>query len=139
MAGTLLAAREAVMSPIRPYLREAGVTEQQWRVLRVLADGGELDLSSLAEAALLHPPSVTRILKDLVDRRLIRRDSDQTDGRRSLVRLTDAGRALMDHTAAFTSRLVDRNRSAFGADRLANLQRELKELTSALRKAHTSD
>ena len=79
IAGTLLAAREAVMAPIRPELRAANVTEQQWRVLRVLADQGSLDAAALAAAALLHAPSLTRILKELTQRGLIARHPDPED------------------------------------------------------------
>ena len=34
---SLLRAREAVMRQFRPSLREHGLTEQQWRILRALA------------------------------------------------------------------------------------------------------
>ena len=128
LAGTLLAAREAVMAPIRPFLRDAGVTEQQWRVLRVLSDTGPLDPSGLAAAALLHAPSVTRILKELVERRLVLREADPADGRRSVIRLSEAGDALVARTAAHTLQLLDRYARGFGRERLAALQAELAAL-----------
>lgn len=84
IAGSLLAAREAVMAPIRPHLRASNVTEQQWRVLRVLADATSLDARGIAEAALLYAPTVTRILKELGERKLIIRHIDRwTAGVRS--------------------------------------------------------
>ena len=132
LAGILLAAREAVMAPIRPYLRDIGVTEQQWRVLRVLADRGELDPSDLADAALLHAPSVSRILKELVDRKLVRRTIDTTDGRRSILTITDAGRALVDTTAVHTRALLDAFATKFGPERLVALERELVAFTGAI-------
>jgi hypothetical protein len=73
VAGTLLAAREAVMAPLRIKLRKAHFTEAQWRVLRVLAEQGSSDGRTIARAALLHPPSVTRIIQELAKRGLIRR------------------------------------------------------------------
>ena len=36
----LLQAREAVMQHTRPSLREHGLSDQQWRVLRVLGEHG---------------------------------------------------------------------------------------------------
>ena len=44
----LLEAREAVMSRFRPMLATHDITEQQWRVLRVLAEAGPLEATELA-------------------------------------------------------------------------------------------
>ena len=93
IAGSLLAAREATMAPIRPLLRAANFTEQQWRVLRVLSDEGPLDIATLATRAMLHGPSLTRILKELGDRGLTHRQLDAKDRRRSIIEITATGRA----------------------------------------------
>src|SRR5260370_20470549 len=61
----LLRAREAVMSYFRPHHRKGGITEQQWRVIRVLSLDGETDATSLARRSYLLAPSLSRILKDL--------------------------------------------------------------------------
>jgi homoprotocatechuate degradation regulator HpaR len=132
LAGTLLAAREAVMSPIRPVLRDAGLTEQQWRVLRVLVDQGDTDASGLAQAGILHAPSVTRILKDLIDRGLVVRTPDAEDGRRSIIAATDQGRLLLEATAQKTSVILQGYADSFGPERLAALQFELRELSELL-------
>lgn len=88
----LLRAREAVMFRIRPMLRQIGVTEQQWRVLRVLEESGELDVSTLAERAAILGPSLTRILKTLREVGYIDVRRDRDDRRRSLASLTPAVR-----------------------------------------------
>ncbi|WP_016745321.1 homoprotocatechuate degradation operon regulator HpaR [Rhizorhabdus wittichii] len=132
LAGTLLAAREAVMAPLRPMLRDAGVTEQQWRVLRVIRDSQPIDATALADAALLFGPSVTRILKELLDRRLIVRETDPRDRRRSIVTLTPAGRALIEHTASQTVQVLDRYAERFGPERLDALKNELRALIDAI-------
>ncbi|WP_324089144.1 homoprotocatechuate degradation operon regulator HpaR [Phenylobacterium sp.] len=138
LAGTLLIARESVMAPIRPILRRAGVTEQQWRVLRVLDDEGELDPSTLANRAVLHAPSVTRILKELLDRKLIDRLPDAKDGRRSLIRLTAGGRRLVQETAKETVVILDAFAKRFGESRVAALRNELAALEEALRSVGAS-
>jgi homoprotocatechuate degradation regulator HpaR len=132
VAGSLLAAREAIMAPIRPLLREANVTEQQWRVLRVLSDEGPLGIAELAEEAMLHGPSVTRILKELVDRKLVVRKLDKTDRRRSIVAITTEGQDVIDHTAAFTLVLINNYVSAFGRERLQTLLSELAAFSEVL-------
>ena len=120
------------MAPIRPILRDAGVTEQQWRVLRVLSDEGVCDASRLGEVALLHAPSVTRILKELVDRKLITRETDPDDGRRSMVTITAKGRALVQHVGGRTRLLLNAYTIAFGPRRLQTLQTELIALVQAI-------
>ena len=132
IAGLLLAAREATMAPIRPMLRAADVTEQQWRVLRVLIDEGPLDIASLATNALLHGPSVTRILKELGERGLIDREADENDRRRSIIGITTAGRALLTSTAERTRVLIDAYQQAFGKERLARLLEELAVFRATL-------
>lgn len=120
------------MAPIRPILRLAGVTEQQWRVLRVLADEGASDASHLGQAALLHAPSVTRILKELGERGLISRVTDPSDGRRSIVSISAQGADLVATVAQQTHLLLRKYATTFGAGRLANLQDELKALSEAV-------
>ncbi len=120
------------MAPLRPMLREAGVTEQQWRVLRVINDSEPIDATALADAALLFGPSVTRILKELTDRGLIIRDTDARDRRRSIVTLTPAGRKLIEHTASRTVRELDRYAERFGPERLEALKDELRALIAAI-------
>ena len=133
LAGTLLAAREAVMAPLRPVLTDAGVTEQQWRVLRVLDDCGPVDLKTLADAALLFGPSVTRILKDLVERGLVIRQANPKDGRGAIVTLSASGRMLIAETAAHTVQQLNIYARKFGDKRLKKLIAELQALTSAIR------
>jgi len=120
------------MAPIRPVLRNAGVTEQQWRVLRVLS-GGPCEPSRAAESALLHPPSVTRILKELIDRGFILREPNPSDGRRAVLTLAPAGRKLIRETSAHTIKLVEGYKQAFGVERFDALLVELVALTEAIR------
>ena len=132
LAGTLLAAREAVMAPIRPMLRNANVTEQQWRVLRVLDHAGPTDPTSLAEAALLFAPSVARILKELVERGLIVRAPHARDRRRAVLTLSPAGEALIRQTSRRTLAQLDDYAARFGAQRLERLIDELRAFTAAI-------
>lgn len=128
----MLAAREAVMAPLRPTLRKMKVTEQQWRVLRVLADTDHSDARNLADAALLHAPSITRITRELETRGLLERRPDPHDGRRSRVAITSEGRRLVDRTAKETIQMLENYAQAFGTDRLDRLRSELKCFNDAI-------
>lgn len=78
-------------------------------------------------------PSVTRILKELVERDLIK------DGRRSFLRLTAAGAHIVEQTARETLVLLDAYAKRFGQARLAALRSELTALEHALDGLAASD
>jgi hypothetical protein len=62
----LLQAREAVMAHTRPSLREHGLSDQQWRVLRVLGEHAHctegVETGRVAKEAFLLGPSLTGVL-----------------------------------------------------------------------------
>ena len=66
----LLKAREAAMSRFRPMLRDHGLTEQRWRVIRAIHEHNKIDASELAIKSFLLSPSLTRILKYLENEKI---------------------------------------------------------------------
>ena len=118
---TLLRAREAVMERFRAMLRHNGLTEQQWRVIRVLAEREALEVSQLAAHSFLLPPSLSRILKFLSKKRLIRRRAVDDDQRRFEVSLTAAGRRLFRQVAPSSEAIYRDLEQAFGEQRLEQL------------------
>ncbi len=87
----LLQAREAVMAHTRPGLREQGLSDQQWRVLRVLGEHGEVETGRVAREAFILGPSLTGVLNRMERDGLIRRARDAADQRRTVVELTAKG------------------------------------------------
>ena len=88
----LLRAREAAMSFFRPLLHGHGLTEQQWRVIRVLQEYGDLEFHELSRIACIQPPSLTGILTRLERSSLVRRSRSAVDQRRLHVMLSPAGK-----------------------------------------------
>lgn len=127
----LLRARERVMGPIRAMLADAGVTEQQWRVLRVLDEQGSTDATTIAQAACLLMPSLTRILQVLEQKHYCTRHPHPTDRRRTLIEITDKGRALLSDNAAEANRISADLEAHFGKQRLDDLLDLLNELSEA--------
>lgn len=117
------------MGPIRTMLAGAGVTEQQWRVLRILQEHGTLDASDIADHACLLMPSLTRILALLEAKGLLSRTRDHDDRRRTLVTLSDAGAALIAENMPEADRIYAELEAAFGKDRLEQLLDLLAELS----------
>ena len=92
---TLLRARELVMLRFRPMLVRHGITEQQWRVLRVLGDEGPLGATEVAERASILGPSLTRIIKTLEQRAMITARRLPEDGRRVSLEIAQRGEAVL--------------------------------------------
>ncbi|MGI9238804.1 MAG: homoprotocatechuate degradation operon regulator HpaR [Woeseiaceae bacterium] len=123
----LLKAREAAMARFRPMLRDHGLTEQQWRVIRALADYDNIDASELARRSFLLAPSLTRILQHLESEKLVKRLSDANDQRRSVLTLTSKGKALFSEVAPDSAALYGEIEEAFGGKRMALLYELLEE------------
>ncbi len=129
----LLTAREAAMGHFRPLLAEHDLTEQQWRVLRALdAAPNAVDVKALIEATTLLAPSLTRILANFEERDLIDRTVDPADQRRSIIRLSKLGHALVAKVAPNSEAIYAMIETQFGAARLDALMTELRDLAAAI-------
>jgi homoprotocatechuate degradation regulator HpaR len=129
----LLRAREAVMLRFRAMLRQQGVTEQQWRVLRALATDRSFEISELIPATFLLGPSLSRILADLERARLISIEPHSDDQRRKIIRLTKRGAGLIEEIAPLSEDIYADITARVGASRLSELQDLLRDVESALR------
>ena len=136
---SLLRAREAVMRQFRPALREHGLTEQQWRILRALASIEAAEVTELARTAFLLGPSLSRILRDLEARNLIERMTAKTDQRRSMVSISKEGVKLRASVAPSSEAIYAEITQRFGARKLAELQEMLGELELCLASADARD
>jgi homoprotocatechuate degradation regulator HpaR len=128
----LLRAREAVMRQFRSSLRQHGLTEQQWRILRALAAVEESEVTELARTAFLLGPSLSRILRDLEARRLIERRTAASDLRRGVVSISAKGLKLMEEVAPSSEAIYAAITKRYGARRLAELQEMLVALEASL-------
>lgn len=121
------------MAGFRPILARHGVTEQQWRVLRVLSEVGEsIDASNLASRAFILPPSLTRIIRVLDDRGLVKASRDRIDGRRTLIGITEAGTDLIREVAPESREIYSELEKRYGGDKIDVLLDMLDDLTLKL-------
>lgn len=124
----LLRARECVMGPMRTLLNESGVTEQQWRVLRVLNEDGAMEPTRIARKACLLLPSLTRILQKLEDKELIKRSQDQEDRRKQVIQITKEGQILIAANIDQSLAILENVRTRMGSTRYETLLDLLNEL-----------
>ena len=124
----LMRAREAVMQRFRPHLRQHDVTEQQWRILRILAEEKDADMLSLSKRCNIQPPSLSRTIPLLVQRGLVRRCNHGNDQRRIMVDLTPQGRNLFRLMSAESAAIYAELEAEIGDERLRNIYLVLQEL-----------
>jgi len=133
----LLRAREAVMQRFRPALNALGLTDQQGRIMRALADleGAEidsLDMIELSRRCCIHPASLSRIVPKLAQRGLVRRRQDPRDARRVTVALTRKGRDAFWEVWVESERIYGALAAELGAANLNELHRSLDALIEIL-------
>ena len=91
----ILRARETVMALFRPTLGRYDLSEQQWRVLLLLAQNGPARPTDISAATRIHVSSLSRIIASLRGRGLITRAGNAADMRAALVAITPQGTELV--------------------------------------------
>ena len=86
--------------------RDAGLTEAQWRVLEEIATEHFMP-SMFARTSETTPPAVSRLIRQLVDRKLISVGVAETDGRQRRYALTPSGRRLLDRLRTARANAID--------------------------------
>ena len=124
----LMRAREVLMMRFRSHLRCHDITEQQWRILRVLAERKSVDMFELSQLCIIQPSSLSRIIPLLVSRGLLCRKGDRKDQRRVLVSLTPKGQSLFRFMSAESTKIYARLEADITATRLAEIYRVLDYL-----------
>ena len=86
--------------------RESGVTETQWQVLEEVDEEGFMP-SMFARRRSCTPAAVSRTLKQLLGRDLVRASIGASDGRQRVYRLTPKGRRVLEQLTARRQQAID--------------------------------
>ena len=124
----LLQARESVMAHTRPSLREQGLSDQQWRVLRVLGEHGTVETGRVAREAFILGPSLTGVLARMERDGLVRRERDPEDQRRSVVEATARGLKLVEKLSRTIEEHYGWMEKSIGKQKLAELYELLDQV-----------
>jgi homoprotocatechuate degradation regulator HpaR len=124
----LLQAREAVMAHTRPSLREHGLSDQQWRVLRVLGENGTVETGRVAREAYILGPSLTGVLSRMERDGLIQRERDPADQRRTVVEATPKGLKMVARLSSTVEAHYQWLEQTMGKQKLAQLYALLDQL-----------
>lgn len=120
------------MQRFRPHLAAHGLSDQQWRILRALAEAEALEIQEIAQRCAILAQSLSRILPRLEQDGLIRRRGHPQDQRRVLVALTARGRARFAEMNAESEAIYARLAAEIGPETLASLYALLDEALARL-------
>lgn len=134
----LLQARERVIGRFRPILNSHGVTEQQWRIVRLLLEEGPLEPREIVQRCCISSPSLAGILSRMDDLGLVKRERFDGDLRRVKVSLTARSRALAARMAPQVEAAYAAIETRMGHRFTADFYRTLDDLIAALDVADTA-
>ena len=90
----LYRAIDTVLPRFRLIFSEYGLTETQWRVLRVLWEHDAVTLKELSTMTLIPAPSLVGVVDRLEQQSLVSRERDHLDRRQVFIRATKRGGEL---------------------------------------------
>jgi homoprotocatechuate degradation regulator HpaR len=128
----LLQARERVISHFRPILNANGVTEQQWRIVRVLYEVPSLEPREIVELCRISSPSMAGVLARMEELGLVARRRLPHDQRRVRVSLTTRARAMAARMAPQIDATYRRLERTIGVEFSVRLQQTLDQLLATL-------
>ncbi len=120
----LLQARETAMTFFRPIIKQHNLTEQQWRIVRVLAEHPSMDFHDLAFRTCILRPSLTGILTRM---ELVLRLKPLNDQRKLYVSLTKEGNALYELAQAQVEEAYQRIEMEYSPEKMQQLTALLQE------------
>ncbi|MBB3950800.1 MarR family winged helix-turn-helix transcriptional regulator [Aureimonas jatrophae] len=127
---SLYGASMAVGRAYKPLLDRMGITYPQYLLLSALGEEDERSIGAIADRLMLESSTITPLVKRLAAAGLVDRERNPQNERQVIVRLTQAGRALLAECACLGERLVSAaNRPVTD---LARLNEEVRTLRDAL-------
>ncbi len=125
---SLFRTHEALLFEFKVLLKEQGLSEPQYNVLRILRGAGEpLQVYQVAERMLTRVPDITRLFDRLVRAELVERTRCEADRRVVWVSLTTRGKELVDKLDRPVMTLHRKQLGRLGVRRLRLLSELLEE------------
>ena len=121
---------DAVMPRFRRIFNEFGLTEQQWRVLRVLWQYEQIPSKELADLTLIPAPSLVGVLDRLTKNGLAGRRRSDADRRIVFVHATRRGQALESKVMPLVDKAYAELRSSVDAKSWGALIDGLEQISS---------
>jgi DNA-binding MarR family transcriptional regulator len=95
------------------------------------ASEARMGISEIAEAISVDQPRASRLVNEAAERGIVTRRADERDARRSVVELTDAGRAMLESARSTRRSAVTEALAGFTPDEMANFAQLLSRFVAA--------
>lgn len=128
---------DAVMPTYRELFARYQLTEQQWRVLRVIWNSRNVTSSHLSERTLLSPPSLVSIIDRLEKKGLVSRVRSVDDRRQVYVVATAEGRSLQADVTPGVVDIQNRIRATVSDREWAAMEKTLAKITAGMQSIDT--
>ena len=125
----LYKALDAIMPEYRSLFYKYDLTEQQWRILRVLWTENNITVAQLSKITLLPAPSLVGILDRLVKKNLLIRNRSDKDRRQVQISLTTKGQELQQLVAPSVLAIHSRLKARVSNEEWQSLERLLKKFS----------
>lgn len=112
----------------RAYADQAGLSIPEWQVLSVLARSGDLSATDVTRQAAMDKVKVSRAVRSLMERRLVRRAEDRHDRRVRRLAITALGRRTQTSTMPLAHALESEMLGPLSAEDRARLRAVLSKL-----------
>jgi DNA-binding MarR family transcriptional regulator len=122
-------ANHALYKDFDAEVRARGLSSIEWRVLATLHDGEPLTVSQLAQEVLSKQPTVTKLVQRMADQGWVALHADAADQRRTLVKVTPAGRRLVKPLVEAARQHEARMLRSLAATEKAALRKLLEKIT----------
>ena len=122
-------ALDAIMPEYRNLFYKYDLTEQQWRILRVLWTENNITVAQLSKITLLPAPSLVGILDRLVKKNLLIRNRSDKDRRQVQISLTTKGQELQQLVAPSVLAIHSRLKARVSNEEWQSLERLLKKFS----------
>lgn len=122
-------ANHALYKDFDAQVRARGLSSIEWRVLATLHDGEPLTVSQLAQEVLSKQPTVTKLVQRMADQGWVALHADAADQRRTLVKVTPAGRRLVKPLVEAARQHEAHVLRSLGASEKAALRKLLEKIT----------
>ena len=131
---TLLRTVTILRRPVEAVAQSEGLSLQQYNVLRILRGArGPLPTMEIADRLIEPSPGITRMVNNLEEKGLLRREQWPGDRRQVLCQITPAGLRILEKLQEPMDRLDDETLGRLPEDRLETLIEILDEIRLSLK------
>lgn len=128
---------DAIMPAYRELFARFDITEQQWRILRVLWEHEKITTNALADLTLLPAPSLVGIIDRMEKKKLVSRIRSTKDRRVIYILLTTKGRKIEKEVMPFVKAIHQNLKSVVNENEWLAMQETLEKISTQTRK-HSS-